>query len=172
MPLGVYVIDANFVLTATAEGFLNAHSTAIFTPEATELDPWEREHDPFAGEKKDGFGFTSVITASTADVAPRGQREDLEEPQEAAGEGRRRSGRSRRKLPRARSAARYRPTPAPAANVHMYERRPSPAEACIRGGRFATCLQIESTTRTRHRVGVVAFRRKRGPGSIELGAVR
>ena len=33
--------------------------------EPTELDPWEREHDPFNGEKKDGYGFTSVLTAST-----------------------------------------------------------------------------------------------------------
>jgi hypothetical protein len=70
LPLGTYLIDANFILTATAEGFLDAHSTAIFSPEPTELDPWEREHDPFAGEKKDGYGFTSVITASTVDAPP------------------------------------------------------------------------------------------------------
>jgi hypothetical protein len=70
VPVGRYLIDANFILTATAEGFLDAHSTAIFSPEPTELDPWEREHDPFAGEKKDGYGFTSVITASTVDAPP------------------------------------------------------------------------------------------------------
>lgn len=70
LPLGTYVLDAHFVLTATAEGFLDAHSTAIFSPEPAELDPWEREHDPFAGEKKDGYGFTSVLTASTVDAAP------------------------------------------------------------------------------------------------------
>ena len=65
LPLGVYLLDANFILTATAEGFLDAHSTAIFSPEPAVLDPWEREHDPFVGEKKDGYGFTSVLTAST-----------------------------------------------------------------------------------------------------------
>jgi hypothetical protein len=70
LPMGVYILDVNFVLTATAEGFLDAHSTAIFSPEPTELDPWEREHDPFAGEKKDGYGFTSVLTASTVDAKP------------------------------------------------------------------------------------------------------
>jgi hypothetical protein len=70
LPMGTYVIDANFILTAFAEGFLDAHSTAIFSPEPTELDPWEREHDPFAGEKKDGYGFTTVLTASTVDAPP------------------------------------------------------------------------------------------------------
>src|SRR5262249_28448481 len=70
LPLGVYLVDAHFILTATAEGFLDAHSTAIFSPEPTELDPWEREHDPFAGEKKDGYGFTSVLTASTVSAPP------------------------------------------------------------------------------------------------------
>jgi hypothetical protein len=70
LPLGVYLLDAHFVLTATAEGFLDAHSTAIFSPEPTELDPWEREHDPFAGEKKDGYGFTSVLTATTVSAPP------------------------------------------------------------------------------------------------------
>jgi hypothetical protein len=70
LPLGVYLIDAHFVLTATADGFLDAHSTAIFSPEPTELDPWEREHDPFAGEKKDGYGFTSVLTATTVKAPP------------------------------------------------------------------------------------------------------
>jgi hypothetical protein len=68
LPLGVYLIDAHFVLTATADGFLNAHSTAIFAPEPKELDPWEREHDAFVGEKKDGYGFTSVLTATTVDA--------------------------------------------------------------------------------------------------------
>jgi hypothetical protein len=70
VPLGSYVIDANFILTAMAEGFLDAHSTAIFSPEAAELDPWEREHDPFNGEKHDGYGFTSVLTASTVSAPP------------------------------------------------------------------------------------------------------
>jgi hypothetical protein len=69
LPLGRYVIDASFVITADANGLLDAHSTAIFTPEPTELDPWEREHDPYNGEDKAGYGFTSVITATPVGAA-------------------------------------------------------------------------------------------------------
>ena len=70
LPLGRYVIDASFVITADANGLLDAHSTAIFSPEPTELDPWEREHDPYNGEDKAGYGFTSVITATLVGAAP------------------------------------------------------------------------------------------------------
>ena len=70
LPLGRYVIDANFVITAEAGGLLDAHSTAIFSPEPKELDPWEREHDPYKGEDKTGYGFTTVITATPVGAAP------------------------------------------------------------------------------------------------------
>jgi hypothetical protein len=70
LPLGRYVIDASFVVTADANGLLDGHSTAIFSPEPKELDPWEREHDPYNGEDKAGYGFTSVITATPVGTAP------------------------------------------------------------------------------------------------------
>jgi hypothetical protein len=71
MPLGRYVIDANFVITAEAGGLLDAHSTAIFSPEPKELDPWEREHNPYKGEDKTGYGFTTVITATPVGAPPK-----------------------------------------------------------------------------------------------------
>ncbi|MDR3637418.1 MAG: hypothetical protein P4L84_26680 [Isosphaeraceae bacterium] len=70
MPLGRYVIQANFSIQADACGFLDGHSTAIFSPEPTELDPWEREHDMFKGEDKAGYGFTTILTASPVDGKP------------------------------------------------------------------------------------------------------
>ncbi len=69
LPLGRYVIQANFIIQATASGFLDAHSAAIFSPEPTELDPWEREHDIFKGEDKAGYGFTTILTAAPANKA-------------------------------------------------------------------------------------------------------
>lgn len=63
LPVGRYVLQADFVIQATARGILDAHSTAIFSPEPTELDPWEREHDPYKGEDKGGYGFTTIVTA-------------------------------------------------------------------------------------------------------------
>lgn len=63
MPLGRYVLQANFVVTASAGGLLDAHSTAIFMAESEELDPWEREHDPYKGDAHDDFGFTVVLKA-------------------------------------------------------------------------------------------------------------
>jgi len=63
MPLGRYVLQAKFVVTASAAGLLDAHSTAIFMAESEELDHWEREHDPFKGDSHDDFGFTVVLKA-------------------------------------------------------------------------------------------------------------
>jgi hypothetical protein len=70
MPLGRYVIQANFVIQADAGGLLDAHSTAIFSSEPTVLDPWEREHDLFTKEDKAGYGFTTILTASPVDGKP------------------------------------------------------------------------------------------------------
>jgi len=65
MPLGHYILEANFVIEATAGGFLDAHSTAIFVPESETLDAWEREHDPFKGDDHEGYGFTLTLKAET-----------------------------------------------------------------------------------------------------------
>jgi hypothetical protein len=70
LPLGHYVLQANFVIQADARGLLDAHSAAIFSSDPKELDPWEREHDIYKGEEKDGYGFTSVITASAPGGKP------------------------------------------------------------------------------------------------------
>lgn len=65
MPLGRYVLQANFVIEVTAAGFLDAHSTAIFVPESETLDGWEREHDPFKGDEHDDFGFSVTLNADS-----------------------------------------------------------------------------------------------------------
>ncbi len=65
IPLGKYVLQAEFVIEATAGGLLDAHSTAIFVPESETLDAWEREHDPFKGDSHDGYGFTLTLKAET-----------------------------------------------------------------------------------------------------------
>ncbi len=70
MPLGKYVLQANFIIQATAGGVLDAHSTAIFTPESEDLDAWEREHDPFVGDAHDDFGFTLTLKADTPEGYP------------------------------------------------------------------------------------------------------
>ncbi|WP_422931099.1 hypothetical protein [Singulisphaera sp. PoT] len=66
LPLGRYVIQADFQIETTAAGLLDAHSTAIFVPESEALDAWEREHDPFAGDSHDDFGFTVTLKAQPA----------------------------------------------------------------------------------------------------------
>jgi hypothetical protein len=70
MPLGRYVVQATFMIQATAQGILDGHSAAIFSPEPKELDPWEREHDIYKGEEKEGYGFTSIITATPVNGKP------------------------------------------------------------------------------------------------------
>ncbi len=65
LPLGRYVLQANFVIEATAGGILDGHSTAIFVPESEDLDGWEREHDPFAGDSHDDYGFTLTLKADS-----------------------------------------------------------------------------------------------------------
>ncbi|WP_406700740.1 hypothetical protein V5E97_18280 [Singulisphaera sp. Ch08] len=63
MPLGRYVLHATFVVSASASGLLDAHSTAIFMAESEDLDAWEREHDPFKGDAHDDFGFSLTLKA-------------------------------------------------------------------------------------------------------------
>ncbi|AGA30196.1 hypothetical protein [Singulisphaera acidiphila] len=63
MPLGRYVLHATFVVSASAGGLRDAHSTAIFMTESEDLDAWEREHDPFKGDSHDDFGFTLTLKA-------------------------------------------------------------------------------------------------------------
>jgi hypothetical protein len=70
MPLGRYVLQADFVIQTTAAGLLDAHSTAIFIPESEDLDAWEREHDPFKGDSHDDFGFTLTLKADTPPGKP------------------------------------------------------------------------------------------------------
>src|SRR6185437_15317941 len=70
MPLGRYVLQADFVIETTAAGLLDAHSTAIFIPESEDLDAWEREHDPFKGDAHDDFGFALTLKADTPPGKP------------------------------------------------------------------------------------------------------
>jgi hypothetical protein len=70
MPLGRYVLQATLVLSAEAGGLLDAHSTAVFTPESEEIDALEREHDPFKGDKHDDYGFTLTLKADSPPGGP------------------------------------------------------------------------------------------------------
>jgi hypothetical protein len=65
LPLGHYVLQADFIVQATASGFLDAHSTAIFAPTSEAIDALEREHDPLKDEKHDDFGFSLTLKADS-----------------------------------------------------------------------------------------------------------
>jgi hypothetical protein len=63
MPLGRYVLVADFVLDATASGICNAHAVADFSPDTSLPADWVRTRDPFQGASKKSFGFTMTLTA-------------------------------------------------------------------------------------------------------------
>src|SRR5262249_42034473 len=65
LPLGHYVLQANFVIEAEAGGFLDGHATAIFVSASETLDAWEREHDPYKGDSHDGYGFNLTVKADS-----------------------------------------------------------------------------------------------------------
>jgi len=62
MPLGRYILIADFVLDVTASGICNAHAVADFSPDTTLPADWVRMRDPFQGVSKKAFGFALAIT--------------------------------------------------------------------------------------------------------------
>jgi hypothetical protein len=69
VPLGHYVLTAEFLLDAEASGLADAHANADFSPSSTLPADWVRTRDPFQGVDKKTFGFSLTLTAS-ADDAP------------------------------------------------------------------------------------------------------
>jgi len=77
LPLGRYVLTADFVIAAEAAGLADAHATADFSPSTSLPADWVRTRDPFQGVEKKGFGFALTLTVAadepdpSAAVAPR-----------------------------------------------------------------------------------------------------
>jgi hypothetical protein len=63
MPLGRYVLVADFVMSAEAGGVLDGHSAADFSPSTSLPADWVRTRDPFQGVDKKDFGFKVLFTA-------------------------------------------------------------------------------------------------------------
>jgi hypothetical protein len=63
LPLGHYVLIADFVLTSEAGGVLDGHSAADFSPSTSLPTDWVRTRDPFQGVDKKDFGFKLLFTA-------------------------------------------------------------------------------------------------------------
>jgi hypothetical protein len=63
MPLGKYVLVADFVITCDAGGLTDGHSAADFSPSTSLPTDWVRTRDPFQGVDKKDFGFKLVLTA-------------------------------------------------------------------------------------------------------------
>jgi hypothetical protein len=71
MPLGRFVLVADFVLDTTASGVCNAHAVADFSPDTSLPAEWVRMRDPFQGVSKKAFGYTfSIAAASPSGAVP------------------------------------------------------------------------------------------------------
>jgi hypothetical protein len=64
MPLGRYVLTADFILVSDAMGILDGHSAVDFSPSTSLPTEWVRTRDPFQGVDKKNFGFSLALTAS------------------------------------------------------------------------------------------------------------
>jgi hypothetical protein len=65
MPLGRYLLTADFVLDTTASGICNAHAVADFSPDTALPADWVRTRDPFQGVSKKTFGFIINLSAAS-----------------------------------------------------------------------------------------------------------
>ena len=72
MPMGRYVLSADFVLTSDAAGLADGHSAADFSPSTAPPADWVRTRDPFQGVDKKDFGFKLTLAAEPADAPPPG----------------------------------------------------------------------------------------------------
>ena len=69
MPVGRYVLKADFVIDAVAGGLCDGHSVADFSPTTALPADWVRTRDPFQGVDKKNFGFSLLLTAAVDDPA-------------------------------------------------------------------------------------------------------
>jgi hypothetical protein len=67
VPLGRYVLTAEFVLDAEAAGIADAHANGDFSPSSSLPADWVRTRDPFQGVDKKNFGFSLTLTAGAED---------------------------------------------------------------------------------------------------------
>jgi len=72
MPLGRYVLIADFVLSCDAGGIADGHSAADFSPSTSLPVDWVRTRDPFQGVDKKDFGFKLLLTADPPEQAKMG----------------------------------------------------------------------------------------------------
>ena len=66
MPVGRYVLTADFVLTSVASGLVDDHSAADFSASTLLPTDWVRVRDPFQGVDKKDFGFKILLTVEPA----------------------------------------------------------------------------------------------------------
>jgi hypothetical protein len=64
MPVGRYVLKAEFAIDAVAGGLCDGHSVSDFSPSTTLPADWVRTRDPFQGVDKKNFGFFLILTAA------------------------------------------------------------------------------------------------------------
>ncbi len=76
MPLGKYILTADFVLTCEAGGLSDGHSAADFSPSTSLPADWVRTRDPFQGVDKKDFGFKLLLTADPPEKASMGPMTD------------------------------------------------------------------------------------------------
>jgi hypothetical protein len=69
MPLGRYVLKADFVIDCVAGGLCDGHSVADFSPSTSLPADWVRARDAFQGVDKKNFGFSLLLTAAVDDPA-------------------------------------------------------------------------------------------------------
>lgn len=91
LPLGRYVLVANFFIVAEANGFTNAHGVADFSSDDLP-DAWQQSTDPFKDVDRKDFGFVVTLTAAAPGA----------------------SGQAKKDKPGINQANRPQPTPAPA----------------------------------------------------------
>ena len=64
MPVGRYVLKAEFIIDAVAGGLCDGHAVADFSPTTGLPADWVRTRDPFQGVNKKNFGFSLILTAA------------------------------------------------------------------------------------------------------------
>jgi hypothetical protein len=64
MPVGRYVLTADFLIEAVAGGLCDGHSVADFSPSTSLPADWIRTKDPFQGVDKKNFGFAITLTVA------------------------------------------------------------------------------------------------------------
>ena len=69
LPVGRYVLTANFHIDAAAEGVLNGHGVANFSPDDLPAG-YAQEVDPFKDAEKKDYGFVLTVTAALPPGVP------------------------------------------------------------------------------------------------------